>query len=607
MSSRVRLPPALPPLLLALGLAACQATPSNSVRGDDGTGAAGLDVPVPALHAIGEVQGTGARSPFLDRQLSVRGIVVGNFAQGLQGVFVQSERDDGDPGTAEGIFVAREPGAEPTLRAGDRVDVSGRVAEVGEGAATLTTLREAVVRVRAPGTVPAPLALAAPPADWEAYEGMRLRIDAPLVVSGNQGVASYGEIHAAFGERLFQPAEIAVPGPQAQAVADDNARRALLLDDARLSKDPRTLWFLPQPLGEAAPLRAGSTITGATGVLDQRRGSYRLQLDTVLDVRQAARPLAAPVVAGDLRIASLNLHNLFNGDGHGGGFPTERGAQTREQYERQRGKLVSVVQALRPDIAALMEVENDGSGADSSLAQFVQALNAAGPLRDYRYIDTGPKLGNDAIRVAMLYRAGRAKPLGRYATLLDGPFANRSRAPLAQAFRLPNGRRLLVAANHFKSKGCGRAPDQAQGDDADRHDGQGCWNAVRLDTARRVLDWLGRDPLHVGRGVPRLLVGDLNAYAKEYTLRLLEAGGWSDAFALDAHAGRPYSFVFDGQAGRLDHALVDDAMRARLRGAAEWHVNADEAEYFDEGNPASTGPWRASDHDPILLGLDFAR
>jgi predicted extracellular nuclease len=37
----------------------------------------------------------------------VRGVVVGNFATGLQGVFVQSERDDGDPATAEGIFVER--------------------------------------------------------------------------------------------------------------------------------------------------------------------------------------------------------------------------------------------------------------------------------------------------------------------------------------------------------------------------------------------------------------------------------------------------------------------------------------------------------------------
>jgi predicted extracellular nuclease len=436
---------------------------------------------------------------------------------------------------------------------------------------------------------------------------MLLRIDAPLVVAGNESVASYGELRTAFGGRLFQPTELAPPGAQAQAIARDNARRALLLDDARASKDPRNLWFLPQGLSASAPLRAGSVLSGTTGVLDQRRGEYRLQLTEKLAVREAPRPAQSPAVPGNLRVASLNMHNLFNGDGRGGGFPTERGAQTREGYQRQLAELVGVVQALHPDIAVMMEVENDGSGADSTLVQLVEALNAAGPVRDFRWIDTGASLGNDAIHVAMIYRAASATPVGPYATLLDGTFANRSRAPLAQLFRLPGGERLQLTAVHFKSKGCGHEPDQAQGADADQHDGQGCWNPVRVASVRRVADWLADDPLHAGQGTPRLLIGDFNAYAQEDPLRLLLAGGWQDAFALQPRRERPYSFVFGGAAGRLDHALVDAAMRAHLRGAEEWHINADEAGFFDERNADSPGPWRASDHDPILLGLQFGR
>jgi predicted extracellular nuclease len=587
-------------------LGACQAAPPTPPLGDDGTGAAGADAPVPALQAIGAVQGRGATSPLVDRQVSVRGVVVGNFANGLQGVFVQSEREDGDPQTAEGLLVARLPEEEPKLRTGDRVQVSGRVAETGDEGATMTTLREAVVTVLGHATL-APTVLRAPPADWERYEGMLLRIDAPLVVAGNESVASYGELRTAFGGRLFQPTELAPPGAQAQAIARDNARRALLLDDARASKDPRNLWFLPQGLSASAPLRAGSVLSGTTGVLDQRRGEYRLQLTEKLAVREAPRPAQLPSVPGNLRVASLNMHNLFNGDGRGGGFPTERGAQTREDYQRQLAKLVGVVQAMRPDIAVMMEVENDGSGADSTLVQLVEALNAAGPVRDFRWIDTGASLGNDAIHVAMIYRAGSATPVGPYATLLDGTFANRSRAPLAQLFRLPGGERLQLTAVHFKSKGCGHEPDLAQGADADQHDGQGCWNPVRVASVRRVADWLADDPLHAGQGTPRLLIGDFNAYAQEDPLRLLLAGGWQDAFALQPRRERPYSFVFGGAAGRLDHALVDAAMRAHLRGAEEWHINADEAGFFDERNADSPGPWRASDHDPILLGLQFGR
>ena len=43
----------------------------------------------------------------------------------------------------------------------------------------------------------------------------------------------------------------------------------------------------------------------------------------------------------------------------------------------------------------------------------------------------------------------------------------------------------------------------------------------------------------------------------------------------------------------------------QLRVAAEWHINADEpddAGYADRNIP---GPWRSSDHDPLLLGFDL--
>jgi uncharacterized protein len=58
-------------------------------------------------------------------------------------------------------------------------------------------------------------------------------------------------------------------------------------------------------------------------------------------------------------------------------------------------------------------------------------------------------------------------------------------------------------------------------------------------------------------------------------------------------------------AGRLDHALLSPALAGRLRGAAEWHINADEPESqgYADGDP--TQPWRSSDHDPLLLGFDL--
>ena len=102
-----------------------------------------------------------------------------------------------------------------------------------------------------------------------------------------------------------------------------------------------------------------------------------------------------------------------------------------------------------------------------------------------------------------------------------------------------------------------------------------------------------------------MIVGDLNAYAQEDPLRVLAEAGWRDAFAGQA---MPYSYVYNGEAGRLDHALLSPALAARLAGAAEWHTNADEpvtAGYRER--PDAAGPWRSSDHDPLLLGLRLRR
>jgi predicted extracellular nuclease len=433
---------------------------------------------------------------------------------------------------------------------------------------------------------------------------MLVTVAVPLTVTGNEDLARYGELRASFGGRLFVPTELAPPGPAALGIAAENDRLMLRLDDGRTQRDPDRLWFLPgERLRADAPLRVGSVLTGVTGVVEQRFGSYRLQLSEAIgQVEQAPRP-PAPQVAGDRRIAGFNLLNLFNGDGRGGGFPTSRGAATAADHQRQQAKLVATVQALEPDLAALMELENDGYGPASSLAGFVAALNAAGPHDDWRFVDTGRGPGDNPIRVGIVYRASRFTPVGKPAMLAEGPFRDRSRVPLAQAFRAGRGPVFVVVANHFKSKG---GCDEARDGDADRGDGQACFNATRVESARLLHAWLAKDPTGT-RPEGHLLIGDFNAYAQEDPLRLLRAEGWQDAFTR-MKLERPYSYVYQGLSGRLDHALLDAPLAQRLRGAAEWHSNADEAGVFDyRSGRDDDSPWRASDHDPLLLGLDLAR
>ena len=185
--------------------------------------------------------------------------------------------------------------------------------------------------------------------------------------------------------------------------------------------------------------------------------------------------------------------------------------------------------------------------------------------------------------------------------LANATFVNQDpvyeRRPVAQGFTTPGGGRFTVVANHFKSKGS--CP--SSGPDADQGDGQACWAATRTESARLLHQWLQTDPTG-SRSQDMVLLGDFNAYAKESPIRQLHADGWQDAFVV-AGIERPYSYVYGGLTGRLDHALLSPGMAARLRGAAEWHINADEADSvgYAEGNVA--GPWRSSDHDPLLIGI----
>ncbi len=554
-------------------------------------GCSTLSGAAPDAIAIGRVQGTGAQSPLLGQTVTVEGVV--SQRDGSAGGWFVQDAGDGDGSSSDAIFVADSQVATP-LQPGDRVRARGVVVEQPKGRASRTALEQTQLQRLGRGELQ-PVAITGAVSDWERLEGMALRFDAPLLLADSGDLGKHGRVLASVGERLWQPTERAEPGSDAQrAVVADNARRQLWL-----GADGNAAW--PDGLAQA---RSGSRLDGVSGVLDQAQSGYWLQLGSTPTLQAAPRPLP-PQVPGDLRIAALNLENLFNGDGHGGGFPTARGARTAAELTAQLAKHVATIDGLDADIVALMELENDGYGRDSSIASLVDALNADSQASgaNWRFVDAGQGPGDNAIRVGLIYRSDRVRAQGRPVTMEGGPFGPHSRAPLAQAFVPMKGGRVdgqtfVVVANHFKSKGC----SGAEGADRDQGDGATCWNEARTQSARVLASFVLANPTGHGRALT-LLVGDFNAYARESPLRALEADGWRDAFAVAA-VDSPYSYVYDGQLGRLDHALLSPALAQRLRGAAEWHSNADEPDSagYRSGGP---GPWRSSDHDPLLLGFDL--
>jgi predicted extracellular nuclease len=595
-------------LLPALALlAACGGAPTPR---DDAP-----PVAAPGHFACGEPAHAFATLPRGSRrsdplEVDLEGVVVASFRRGLGGFVLQSAPADADadPATPEGAFV-EYPADHAATRVGQRVRVRGSWSLAPVPADGQWALR-AVDQVLDCGeaAVPEPLRIDAAPPDWGRYSGMRVHLPGPLVVTGNDGLLRFGELRVAFGPRLAAATEQVLPGPDAAALERDNARRSLVVDDGQRGEYPRRLWALPQPPAPDAPLRAGSSVAGLTGVFEHRHGSWRLQLtEPVGAVVQAPRPPLPPRDPSQLRVASFNVLNFFNGDGAGGGFPTDRGAASAEAAQRQRAKLVAALAALDADVVGLMEIENDGNGPGSAIAELIAALDAAtAPGRWAAVPAPTPRLGSDSISVGLVFRPDRVRPEGPAGVLEQAPFDRHSRVPLAQVFQpLAGGPPMRVVVNHFKSKG---GCDDADAGNADAGDGQACFAAIRGASARALADWLAT--LEGGSGVgpaQTLILGDLNAHSREDAVRLLRERGYADLLA-SAQPG--HTFVFRGQAGRLDHALAGPALAARVRAAGVWAINADELPEFGYDGRPSNGrdlyapdPWRSSDHDPVWVDL----
>jgi uncharacterized repeat protein (TIGR01451 family) len=118
---------------------------------------------------------------------------------------------------------------------------------------------------------------------------------------------------------------------------------------------------------------------------------------------------------------------------------------------------------------------------------------------------------------------------------------------------------------------------------------------------------LATDPTNSG-DPDSLIIGDLNAYAMEDPITAIKNGEYTDL--VEAYLGADaYSYVYAGQSGYLDHALANSSLTPQVAGATIWHINADEPralDYNQEYNPAylyTPDAYRASDHDPVIVGL----
>lgn len=587
-----------------------------------------------AYATIPAIQGSGDSAALTGIQ-ATEGIVVADHegpSPKLRGFYLQDAAGDGDPATADGMFVFN--GNNDSVAIGDKVRVIGAVAEFqGQTQLSVTTLSKCGTGTVAPTPVTLPFASVT---DAERYEGMLVTFPEALSVTEHYQLGRFGQVTLSGSGRLQQPTNVVAPGDEALAMQAANNLNKILLDDSTQAQNPDPIVWARggQPLSAANTLRGGDTVTGAIGVMTWTWGgnsaspnAWRLRPIGALGGQATfepanPRPTAVPDVGGTTTVAGMNLLNYFNTfgavcTGGVGGAPMDcRGADNQAEFERQYAKTVAAILAIDTDVVGINEMENDGYGASSAIAHLVDQLNARTAPGTWAFIDVDARtgqtdaMGADAIKVGQLYQPARVTPVGATAVLNSTDFVNggdsspRNRPSLAQAYRTSTGATFIADINHLKSKG-------SECETPDLEDGQGNCSIVRTRSAELLAQWLASDP--TGTGDPDvLLIGDYNSYAKEKPIQALEAAGYTNLIT-SFEGPDSYSYVFDGQWGNLDHALGSASLTRQVTGVHEFHINSDEPAILDYNtNFKSPGQvaslyapdmFRVSDHDPVVIGL----
>ncbi len=374
-------------------------------------------------------------------------------------------------------------------------------------------------------------------------------------------------------------------------------------------------------------------------IVDFRNGDWTFEPTRPVDAGHEVATITAkeheatPKVGGRLSIASFNVLNYFPTTGQGrtgctgsnldtsGSYNVTyscdvRGAWDPADFGRQEAKIVTAINQLNASVTGLMEIENSvkvGQPTDNAVQTLVAALNQAAGYCKWAYVPSSnqlqPTADQDVINNALIYQPARAEMIGSaYAdgadSSDDGAFSN-ARTPIGASFApRSGGRATLVVVNHFKSKGS--APSDADDPNADH--GQGAWNVQRVEQAKALLAWVPTVQRATGDQAVAL-IGDFNSYTHEDPLRTLASAGYRNAAAES-----DYSYNFSGLAGSLDHVFLNKAAARELTRSAVWNINSIESDAHEYSEYETTAldyytadQYRASDHDPVIVGLAVPR
>lgn len=578
-----------------------------------------VEPPVEALAAtIMEIQGAAHTSPLLGRIVITAGVVT---AVDSNGFYLQDLEGDGDDATSDALFVFT--GAAPELAVGDLLELSGTVSEFfpgGESSRNLSTtqLSSATITIAGEAILPVPVLLgnggrAAPVRNidddafaefdpindgidyFESLEGMRVTIPEPLAIAPTN---RFGEL---FTVANNGSGSTGISERQTLNISEDDFNP----EKIQIDEDTAIL-----PGFDLPAVNVGAQLEDVTGVVSYGFGNYEIYPTEPFGVVDSALLPETTTITdngGTLRIASYNVLNLDPNDGDG---DTDI---ANGRFDAIAGHIVQALGA--PDILGLQEIQdNNGSetgdevSASVTLSTLIDAIVAAGgPV--YSYIDTTGLVPNSVggqpggnIRVAYLYNTDRVQLLGEASPLTDlndqasnpdNPFSG-SRVSLAADFQFM-GSVLTVVNNHLSSKG-GSAPifGTEQPFEALQEDPSVNGSLDERERQTQAVSEFVSLKLSEDVNANVVVLGDMNEFEFVSPIRQILGAQLTNTIDLINDLER-YSFIFQGNSQQLDHILVSQALAQSVT-ADIVHVNSE----FIENDE------RASDHDPVIIGLDLS-
>ncbi|NLN58793.1 MAG: ExeM/NucH family extracellular endonuclease, partial [Gammaproteobacteria bacterium] len=308
----------------------------------------------------------------LNQQYVVRGIITADYRyqNGFSGFYIQTPDSKAKTGLSNAIFVYLPTSSTATGgKVGEEVIFKGRLSayqnqlqldQLSSNIQTCNQQAESLVSAT-PMQLPFSSLTDVEGNTPKRYQGMLVKIPQTLTISENYNYGRFGELSLSLW-RLYIPTNL-YPAISAEAVnlAKQNLLSKIILDDGSNNRN-RTPW-LPHNFSAVTTLRSGDQLKNVEGILEYRFNVWRIQ--PILNKTQPEiikeTNSRAPVLAkdsGQIRAAAFNVLNYDNGAAQG--FPTERGATSQAEFNKQHQKIVSALKAIDADVYGLMEIANNG-------------------------------------------------------------------------------------------------------------------------------------------------------------------------------------------------------------------------------------------------------